>query len=202
VIPIVLASASPRRRALLSALGIEVQVVASGIDEVDEGATPTEIVIANAVAKRDDVAKRLLAPSLLIAADTLVFLGERILSKPTDLDDARNMLRELSGRTHEVVTGLAVVNTGSGRHVEGSETTRVTFRDLTDEEIGHFVHAVKPVDRAGAYTVDGPGSLLVARYDGCFQNVLGLPIVRLDLLLRTLGYDLFEIMDGPRSTFL
>ncbi|GMV92362.1 MAG: Maf-like protein [Candidatus Hydrogenedentota bacterium] len=202
MIPLVLASASPRRYALLSALGIDVQVLASGVDEVDEGKEPAGIVIANAVAKRDDVAKRLEVPSLVIAADTLVFLGDEILSKPVDLDDARRMLRNLSGRSHEVVTGLAVVDTSTGQSAEGSETTRVTFRDLADEEIEHFVHAVKPVDRAGAYTVDGPGSLLVAGYEGCFQNVLGLPIVRLDRLLRTIGHNLFEIMDGPRATFL
>ncbi|MCL4694230.1 MAG: septum formation protein Maf [Candidatus Hydrogenedentes bacterium] len=202
MIPLVLASASPRRYALLSALGIDVQVLASGVDEVDEGAEPAGIVIANAVAKRDDVAKRLEVPSLVIAADTLVFLGEEVLSKPADLDDARRMLRNLSGRSHEVVTGLAVVDTGIGQSATGSETTRVTFRELADDEIEHFVHAVKPVDRAGAYTVDGPGSLLVAGYEGCFQNVLGLPIVRLDRLLRTIGHNLFEIMDGPRATFL
>lgn len=202
MIPIVLASASPRRYALLSALGIDVQVVASGVDEVDQGREPAGIVIANAVAKRDEVALRLDDPSLVIAADTLVFLGDRVLSKPCDLDDARRMLRDLSGRTHAVVTGLAVVDTGSGQAAEGSETTHVTFRELADEEIDHFVHAVRPVDRAGAYTVDGPGSLLVASYAGCFQNVLGLPIVRLDRLLRTIGHNLFEIMDGPRSTFL
>jgi len=202
VIPIVLASESPRRYALLTALGIDVKVVAGGVDEVDEGAIPSEIVIANARAKRDYVASRLERPSLVVAADTLVFLDDRILSKPRDLDDARAMLRTLSGRTHEVVTGLAVVDTGSGLPVEGSETTRVTFRDLHDAEIAHFVHAVNPVDRAGAYTVDGPGSLLVAGYEGCYQNVLGLPIVRLDCLLRTIGHNLFEIMDGPRATFL
>jgi septum formation protein len=101
-----------------------------------------------------------------------------------------------------VVTGVAVADTGSGAAAEGSETTHVRFRDLSDEEIGHFVHAVNPVDRAGAYTVDGPGSLLVASYDGCYQNVLGLPIVRLDFLLRSIGHSLFDIMDGPRSTFL
>jgi septum formation protein len=78
----------------------------------------------------------------------------------------------------------------------------VTFRELSDEEIAHFVHAVNPIDRAGAYTVDGPGSLLVARYDGCYQNVLGLPMVRLDLLLRQIGYSLFTLTDADRSVFL
>ncbi len=199
---IVLASASPRRRALLAALGLDIEVVPSGAREIDEGTSPTSIVIANAKRKRDDVASKLDSPALVIAADTLVFLDDHVLSKPRDLDDARTMLRRLSGRTHDVVTGLAVVDSATGKRAEGHERTGVTFCDLTNAEIEHFVHAVKPLDRAGAYTVDGPGSLLVARYDGCYQNVLGLPIVRLHRLLRELGYDLFELMDGPRAVFL
>ncbi|NUM56815.1 MAG: septum formation protein Maf [Candidatus Hydrogenedentes bacterium] len=199
---IVLASGSPRRRALLAALGIEIEVIPSGAQEIDEGDTPERIVIENAKRKRDDVVGGLDSPALVIAADTLVFLDGRVLSKPNDIDDARAMLRRLSGRTHDVLTGIAVTDAHSGRSAEGYERTGVTFCDLSDAEIGHFVHAVKPLDRAGAYTVDGPGSLLVARYDGCYQNVLGLPMVRLQKLLLDLGHDLFELMDGPRSVFL
>lgn len=199
---IVLASGSPRRRALLTALGIQIDVVPSGAPEIDEGESPSTIVIENAKRKRDDVTDRLDAPALVIAADTLVFLDDHVLSKPVDLDDARAMLRRLSGRTHDVLTGLAIADTRSGKRIEGCERTGVTFCTLTDSEIDHFVHAVKPLDRAGAYTVDGPGSLLVARYDGCYQNVLGLPMVRLQTLLLELGHDLFELMDGPRSVFL
>ena len=199
---IVLASASPRRRALLSALGLDIEIIPSNAPEIDEGAIPASIVIENAKRKRDDVASRPAPPSLVIAADTLVFLDAHVLSKPRDLDDARAMLRRLSGKTHEVVTGLAVADTNSGRRIEGHESTKVTFGELSNVEIDHFVHAVKPLDRAGAYTVDGPGSLLVARYDGCYQNVLGLPIVRLQKLLLELGHDLFEMMEAPRAKFL
>jgi septum formation protein len=198
---IVLASASPRRKALLRALGLRLDVVTSGVDE-DHGGSPADMVTGNARAKRDDVARRLDEPALVIAADTLVFLDEHVLAKPADPAEARAMLRMLSGRTHEVLTGVAVVDTGSGRAAEGHETTRVTFRELHEAEINAFVHAVNPVDRAGAYTVDGPGSLLVARYEGCYQNVLGLPMVRLDLLLRGIGRSLFDCMDGTRALFL
>lgn len=199
---IVLASASPRRRALLSALGLDVEVIPSNAPEIDEGAQPASIVVENAKRKRDDVAARPGPASLIIAADTLVFLDEHVLSKPRNLDEARAMLRRLSGNTHEVVTGVAIADTQSGKRIEGHELTKVTFGALSDVEIDHFVHAVKPLDRAGAYTVDGPGTLLVARYEGCYQNVLGLPIVRLQKLLIELGHDLFELMDAPRAKFL
>lgn len=199
---IVLASASPRRRALLAALGIPIEVIPSDAPECDCGTAPAAIVTANARAKRDDVARRLNAPAVVIAADTLVFLDEHVLSKPADTDEARAMLRRLSGNTHQVVTGIAVMDTATGRSAEGAESTDVTFRQLTDAEIARFVEIVNPVDRAGAYTVDGPGSLLVARYDGCYQNVLGLPVVKLDKLLRQIGVHLFELMDPRRAVFL
>lgn len=201
MVRLVLASQSPRRRALLSALGLTFDVVISGVDEHFEG-TPEEMVISNARLKRDDVAAKLNETAVIIAADTLVFLEEHVLGKPADAGEARRMLARLSGNTHQVLTGLSLVDTGSGRTAEGFEATDVTFRALTPDEIERFVAAVNPVDRAGAYTVDGPGSLLVARYDGCYQNVLGLPIVRLDGLLRQLGYSLFEMMDAAGCRFL
>ena len=199
---LVLASASPRRRALLSALGLEFDVVTSQAPEMEDGLPPEQLVVTNACVKRDEVARTLVNPSLVIAADTLVFLGNQTLSKPSDLDEARHMLARLSGKTHIVLTGLALMDTETEEAAEGFERTEVTFRDLSEEEIAHFVHAVKPVDRAGAYTVDGPGSLLVAAYSGCYQNVLGLPIVRLDMLMRELGCNLFELMDHSRADFL
>lgn len=198
---IVLASSSPRRRALLAALGIEFEVVVSGIDEVFEG-EPAEMVMLNARLKRDDVAGKISGDAIVIASDTLVFQDEHVLGKPADLDEARVMLRRLSGRTHAVLTGLALVDTARGKRVEGFERTGVRFRELSESEIDAFVEAVKPTDRAGAYTVDGPGSLLVAGYEGCYQNVLGFPIVRLDGLVRELGYDLFSMMNAERAVYL
>ena len=200
---IVLASGSPRRRALLSTLGVAFEVITSGAVEVHSGSVPAAIVEANARAKRDDVAAKLAGPpAIIIAADTLVFLEEHVLPKPADKAEAIRMLRQLSGNTHQVVTGLALVDTATGRTVEGSETTDVTFRNLSDTQIQRFVDIVNPVDRAGAYTVDGPGSLLVARYDGCYQNVLGFPMVRLDQLLHDLGVDLATLMDPESTSFL
>lgn len=199
---IVLASASPRRRALLSALGVEFEAGTSDAEEVDHGPSPAAIVEANAVRKRDAARARVDGAAVIITADTLVFLDGHVLSKPADAAEARAMLGRLSGRTHQVLTGIAIVDTATGRTALGHETTDVTFRALEQREIDRFVEIVNPVDRAGAYTVDGPGSLLVARYDGCYMNVLGLPIIRLDLLLREVGVRLFERMHPGRAAFL
>ena len=198
---IILASASPRRKSLLEDLGITFSIQSAEIAEIDLGGTPASIVESNARRKCVKVAGECADDALVIGADTLVFLEEQVLSKPSSLDDARRMLRLLSGNTHQVVTGLAVYDTKDCRIVQGSESTDVTFRPLTEEEIDCFVDAVRPMDRAGAYPVDGPGSLLVSRYDGCYQNVLGLPIVRLDKLLRQLGHSLFPFIDPEKARF-
>ena len=197
---VVLASGSPRRRVLLEALGVALVVQTSHVDEVDDGAPPAELVEANAVRKRDAVAAQQ-TDAVVIAADTLVYLEDAVLSKPRDLDEARAMLRRLSGRTHRVVTGVAVCDTHGGQRAHGHETTEVTFRRLSETDIGVFVESVRPVDRAGAYTCEGPGSLLVAGFRGCYYNVLGLPLVRLDALLAQTGHSLFEWVDAERAQF-
>lgn len=199
--PVVLASASPRRKALLEALGIETQVMRSGATETLDG-TPRDVVLFNAIAKRDDVADRIEQAAVVVAADTIVVLGKEILGKPADAGEAVSMLNRLSGRTHSVFTGVALVDSQSGRISEGIEETRVTFRELSQNEIEKFVDIVNPVDRAGAYTVDGPGSLLIDGYDGCYQNVLGLPIVLLDRLFRDIGDSLFDRMRAEHARFL
>ncbi len=198
---LVLASGSPRRRALLEALGAEVIVHVSHTAEIESG-DPRTVAIENARRKRDEVARDTAPGAFVIAADTIVVLGDRILNKPADLDEARRMIRALAGRTHHVMTGVAVADTASGQSCEGIEVTGVTFRALSDADIDRFVTAVRPLDRAGAYTVDGPGGLLVERYDGCYTNVLGLPLVRLDALLRELGDGLFQRIDPARARFL
>lgn len=199
---LVLASGSPRRRALLSALGVSFEVITSDAEEINAGDVPAEIVERNAARKRDDVMARVSGPALVIAADTLVFEGAHVLPKPVDRADAVRMLEHLSGRTHQVCTGLALGDTVSGQRIEGTETTNVTFRALDRAEIERFVDIVNPLDRAGAYTVDGPGSLIVAGYQGCFYNVLGLPIVKLDTLLRAFDFHLFEAMQPEETVFL
>ncbi len=200
--PLVLASASPRRRALLAALGVPFEVMVTDAEEVFEGLPPAALVEYNACAKRDAAAARLSRPAVVIGADTLVFLEDHVLGKPRDEEEAREMLQRLSGRSHEVLTGLAVVDTGTGEKRQDSETTEVVFRELSNDEINRFIDIVQPLDRAGAYTVDGPGSLLVAGYQGCYQNVLGFPLVCLDNMLRQLDVFLFDRMDSENAVFL
>lgn len=199
---LILASGSPRRRALLAALGVEFELRTSNAEEPNAGDTPAAIVEENARIKCLDVASGMTDTAVVIGADTLVFYGDEVLTKPKDLADAFRMLRMLSGNTHAVVTGLAVHSTSTGETTLGSETTSVTFRDLSDAEINRFIEVVNPLDRSGSYTIDGPGTLLVAGYDGCYQNVLGFPMVKLDKMLREHGVQLFDELHPERAQYL
>jgi len=126
-------------------------------------------------------------PAVVLGADTEVVLDGRYLGKPRDADDAARMLRALSGRTHEVVTGLALVDAPSGREETLAVTTRVTMLDASDEDIAAYVATGEPLDKAGAYAVQGLGARLVARVDGCFTNVVGLPVETARRLLERWG---------------
>ena len=198
---IVLASGSPRRKALLEDLGIPLHVRVSDAEETGSG-TPDEVVLQNAILKCKAVTHDASSHEIVIAADTIVVLGDSILGKPKTLDEAVQMLEKLSGNTHEVKTGISVWNGVTNEYKNAVETTKVTFRNLSAEEIARFVEIVQPLDRAGAYTVDGPGSLLVSEYNGCYYNVLGLPLVRLHGVLLECDYDLFKNMNANTARFL
>jgi septum formation protein len=127
-------------------------------------------------------------PAIYIGADTTVALHEHILGKPESTEDARWMLRELSGQTHEVLTGLALVTVPDGRELSHVETTKVTFAPLSDEEIESYLATGEPFDKAGAYGIQGFAGKYVTRIEGCYFNVMGLPISRLWTMLRELGW--------------
>jgi septum formation protein len=187
---LVLASASPRRRELLSVLNLPFEVVTSKYDEIVPEAHPDPAVLAVDLArgKALEVAERR-ADALVIGADTVVALGERIYGKPVDPADAARMLRELSAHTHEVLTGVAVVVPAAPEPQVFSfaSTTRVTFRPLDLCEIDAYVATGEPMDKAGGYAIQGCGALLVDSISGDYSNVVGLPIGSLALLLRRLG---------------
>jgi septum formation protein len=184
--PIVLASASPRRKALFEELQIPFIQMPSHIDEIrNPGEAPLDFALRAALEKGEDVALKLAARGetpWIVSADTIVVLGDEVFFKPKDVDDARNMMRRLSGRTHTVVTGFAVGGTGRDWRVSHAETD-VTFHLLKESQIERYVQTGEGLDKAGAYAVQGLGTFLVERIDGNYFNVVGLPV---SLVVRTL----------------
>ncbi|MGN0148652.1 MAG: Maf family protein [Clostridia bacterium] len=176
----ILASGSPRRKELLSAIGIDFDVVVSDADEdsISKDA-PVEIYVQElALLKAAATAKNVLKKkkALIIAADTIVTLDGKILGKPQDEDDAFNMLSELSGRTHAVYTGYCVMRISDGFTVCNRVKTDVTFKLLDDEKIRSYIRTGEPMDKAGAYGIQGLGALLIEKIDGDYFNVVGLPV--------------------------
>ena len=176
--PIILASSSPRRREFLKQLGIPFKIVVPRIEEQPEkGEEPGHFAWRLAVDKALDVASRVPGKSIVIAADTIVVLGKRILGKPKDESDARRMLKMLSGREHEVITGVCV---SLGKKVRSFVTsTDVVFKKLTKQEIDFYIASGEPMDKAGAYAIQGIGSFLVREIRGSYTNVVGLPVAEL-----------------------
>lgn len=183
---VILASASPRRLALLQQIGIEAKVCPADFDEVSGSAVQAEdVVLANAIGKCKAVVK-IKGDSLpVIAADTVVVAEGVILGKPQNEEDAVKMLKQLSGKTHKVMTGIAV--SYAGEMLAEVCETEVVFRELTDEEIKKYVATGEPLDKAGAYGIQGMGAVLVEKINGCYNNVVGLPLTRLQLILAKLG---------------
>ena len=182
---IILASNSPRRKELLAGLDVQFEVrVLKGIDESYPATLPTA-EIAEYIAQKKAAAYRetIAADELVITADTIVVLGDEVLGKPKDAADARRMLRELSGQTHQVITG--VVLTTKERQEHFSVVSNVTFKELTDDEIDYYVETYKPMDKAGAYGIqEWIGYVGVTRLEGSYFNVMGLPVQRIYEALR------------------
>lgn len=182
---IILASGSPRRRELLNTLGLSFTVhPAKGEEIAPDGAGPEEIVKALSRAKAEEVARQF-PDKLIIAADTIVYLDGMVLGKPKDEDDAKAMLSKLSGRAHEVYTGVTVIL--EDKTICESECTKVIFRDVSAEEIASYVASGDPMDKAGAYGIQGKAALMVERLEGDYFNVMGLPLCRLGKMLGTIG---------------
>ena len=183
---IVLASSSPRRVKLLKQLGVPFEVVEPvGIHEEDDG-VPEEVVLRNAQAKADHVASKL-DEGIVIGADTIVVLGNTIIGKAMTDQEATEMLTALQGRTHRVLTGLAVVDASSKRTETDVVETVVTFQPLTEDEVARYVASGEPLGKAGGYAVQGLGAVIVEEVHGCFYNVVGLPLYKLSMLLETFG---------------
>lgn len=182
--PLILASSSPRRVELLRMLGVDFQIVPSDATELHhEQLTAREISQLNAHRKARAVAKRH-PDALVLGADTLVYLDHTLLGKPADLADAQRMLQQLQGRTHQVVTGVCLMHLRAHRERLLAETTNVTFRQLTPEQIHRYLSLINPLDKAGAYAIQEHGEAIVRETSGSYSNVVGLPLERLEEELR------------------
>ena len=193
---IVLASASPRRQELLRRMGItEFDVRVPETEEAyPEGLSPRQIVEYISREKADAAAKRCTSEEIVITADTMVFLDDQRLGKPADEADALRMLTSLQGRHHTVCTGITVRQ--GGRSLTESESTEVYFRPATEAELRGYIATGEPMDKAGAYGIQGMGALLVEKINGDFFNVMGLPVLRLSRMLSRFGV---SFLDGaPR----
>lgn len=182
---LVLASRSPRRRRLLDQIGLTFEVCESGVDEeFPPGADPRTYVAALSKRKASAVAQSY-QDAIIIGADTIVVVDRTLLGKPADATEASRMLGMLSGKSHEVFTGLTLFDRPSNKSVTGVERTRVTFRPLSQDEIRDYVASGSPMDKAGAYGIqDDRGAVFVERIEGCFYNVVGLPLAQFYVMLR------------------
>lgn len=183
---VILASASPRRAALLAQIGVPFTAIPSALEEVvPEGLSPAETAIHLAIQKASDVARHVAdaekgaGNTAVLGADTVVVLGRQLLGKPRDARDAARTLRLLSGHVHSVITGVALVWLSNGETESWAEETRVAFRELHETEIAAYVATGRPLDKAGAYGIQEDAAAFVSRIEGCYFNVVGLPLSRL-----------------------
>ena len=184
VLPLILASGSPRRRELLDLMGLTYTVETPDVDESFSG-RPSETVMEISRRKAAAVAARHSA-SIIIAADTLVF-ADGALGKPHTPERAKEMLRSLAGNWHHVYTGITVINTRSGRVLRNVDKTRVHLVPMTEQEIDAYVATGEPLDKAGAYGIQGMGGMFVDRIDGSYSHVVGLPMSMLRIMLAQVG---------------
>lgn len=184
VLPLILASGSPRRRELLDLMGLTYTVETPDVDESFSG-RPSETVMEISRRKAAAVAARH-SDSIIIAADTLVF-ADGALGKPHTPERAKEMLRSLAGNWHHVYTGITVINTRSGRILRNVDKTRVHLVPMTEQEIDAYVATGEPLDKAGAYGIQGMGGMFVDRIDGSYSNVVGLPMSMLRIMLAQVG---------------
>ena len=190
---IILASQSPRRKELLERMGIrDFETISPNVDEsVFHGLPPEELVRRLSAEKAAAVAGRAGEDAIVIAADTVVALEGAVLGKPADELDAFKMLSALSGVRHQVYTGVTVCR--GGEKQTAHEVTDVTFRELSEEEIEHYIATGEPMDKAGAYGIQGYGALLIQGISGDYYNVMGLPVCRLSGMLALFGVDCLKL---------
>ncbi len=192
---LILASASPRRINILNDMGIKFKAVKSFYNEPErkKGQLPSEYVEANAEGKAKSVSKKF-NKELIVGSDTVVVYKDRVLGKPRNMNEAFEYIYLLNNKTHSVYTGLCIINCETGKLISSHEKTLVTFRNLTESEITDYLNMIDPLDKAGAYAIQGEGSLVVEKIRGCYYNVVGLPVSKLESMLLDFETSLFEYM--------
>jgi len=186
---LILASSSPRRAEILANAGLPFSVLSSAVDESPHpGETPAALVQRLANAKADLVTARAVGPAIVLGADTVVVLDDKILGKPRSTEEAHHMLQQLSGRTHSVLTGVALIRLPDGERRQFTESTLVHFRPITAEELSSYLATEEPFDKAGSYAIQGQAGRYIPRIEGCYFNVVGLPLSRVLTELQTLGW--------------
>jgi septum formation protein len=189
---IILASASPRRKEIFGKTGLKFKVDESGCDEkAAPGLKPHELAKFLSCAKAKDVARRH-RNALVIAADTLVISGRNIFGKPSGEEQAREMLKTLSGRSHSVITGVTIIDTAGKKELSMSVETKVYFKRLGTEEIEAYIRSCEPFGKAGAYGIQGLGAVMVKKIEGDFFNVMGLPLYALAESLKKFGVNVLH----------
>lgn len=176
----ILASASPRRKELLEQAGVEFEIIPAVGEEVITDCRPQQAVLGLSAQKAAEVAAKVQGDAIVLGADTVVAFGGRILGKPKDEADAKQMLSMLSGNTHSVYTGVSIVvkQSGESRPYSFYEETEVTMYPLTEEQIISYIRSGEPMDKAGAYGIQGKGAVFIEKIQGDYNNVVGLPIAR------------------------
>ena len=186
---LILASASPRRAEILRAAGLTFAVMSSAVDETPyPSESPQDHVQRLAAAKAELVAARAVGPAIVIAADTVVALEGKILGKPRSTEDARKMLEQLSGRTHSVLTGVTLIRLPDAESRAFLESTVVHFARLSEDDIVQYLATDEPYDKAGSYAIQGRAGRYIPRIEGCYFNVVGLPLAHLIRALVELGW--------------
>ena len=189
---IILASASPRRKELLEKIGLKFAVEPSDSEEnTDAGLEPHELVRQISINKAKTVAAGY-KNAIVIAADTIGVIGNKILGKPHTPNEAVKMLSEISGQPHLVITGLTVLDTATNKSISRTVDTTVYIKKLTGREIDAYVRTGEPLDKAGAYAIQGMGAVIVERIEGDFYNVMGLPLQALTEILKEFGIDVWK----------
>lgn len=180
--PIILASGSPRRREILSQVGIEFTVEPSNKEEIATSSIPSELVMQLSKGKAEDIAEQKKGPVMVIGADTVVAVDQMILGKPKNEEDAARMLRMISGREHEVYTGVTVIvkeKDGTIRTNTFYEVAKVSIASLSEEEIASYINSKEPMDKAGSYAIQGRFACFVNGIQGDYYSIVGLPIAHL-----------------------